>query len=97
MRTVLILFAAVIPAFAQQNFDFKLLDKLGAKATASTNITLDGDTLKLASNFLGDDKDSVKSLVKNLKGIFIRTFEFAQPGQYDPAGLSHFTAMEQDR
>jgi len=91
MKTALILFAA-IPAFAQQNFDFKLLDKLGANSKESTNITLDGDTLKLAANFLGSDKDSVKSVVKSLKGIYIRTWEFAKSGQYDPADLAPLRA-----
>jgi hypothetical protein len=86
------MFAAALPAFAQQDFDFKLLDKLGANATESTNITLDGATLKLASNFLGDDKD-VKSAVKNLKGIYIRSFEFAKAGQYDPADLAPLRAF----
>jgi hypothetical protein len=88
MKTALILFAATTTAFAQQNFDFKLLDKIGVNASESTNITLDGDTLKLASNFLGDDKSSVKSLVNNLKGIYVRTWEFAKAGQYDPADLA---------
>ena len=44
MKTALILFAAAIPAFAQQSFDFKSLDKLGANATESTNITLEGES-----------------------------------------------------
>lgn len=85
----IILLAAAIPALAQQNFDFKTLDKLGAKAKGSTNITLDGSTLKLAGNFLGgdDDKNAVKSLVNNLKGIYIRSYEFDKPGQYDEADL----------
>ena len=56
MKTSWILFAAAIPAFAQQNFDFKQLDKLGANATESTNITLEGDTLKLATSFMGDGR-----------------------------------------
>ena len=54
MKTTLILFAATFSAFAQQSFDFKLLDKLGANAKESTNITLDGNTLKMATNLIGD-------------------------------------------
>lgn len=92
MKTALILFSATVAAFAQQNFDFKLLDKLGANAKESTNITLDGNTLKMASNLIVDDKDSVKSLVKNLKAIYIRSFEFAKPGEYDRADLAPLRA-----
>jgi hypothetical protein len=87
MKTALILFAA-IPAFAQQNFDFKLLDKLGANATGSTNITLEGDTLKLATSFLGDDTGSLK----NLTGVYVRSYEFAKAGQYNEADLAPLRA-----
>jgi hypothetical protein len=90
MRTALILLAGTIAALGQQGFDFKLLDKLGANATESANITLDGNTLKLASAFLGD-KD-VKSIVANLKGIYIRSYEFARSGQYKEADLAPLRA-----
>jgi hypothetical protein len=84
MKTALILLAASIPALAQQSFDFKLLDKIGANATESTNITLEGDTLKLATSFLGDDKNALK----NLTGVYVRSFEFAREGQYKDADLA---------
>jgi hypothetical protein len=87
MRRALILLAAAIPAFAQ-GFDIKALDRLGVNAKESTNITLDGDTLKMASNFLGNDSGSIKPLVKNLKGIYVRSFEFDKPGQYNQADLA---------
>ena len=94
MKTVLILFAAALPALAQQTFDFKSLDKMGAKATETTNVTLEGDSLKLASNFLGSDNDneSLKSLVNNLTGIYVRSYEFAKTGEYNRADLEPFRA-----
>lgn len=94
MRNALILLAVAMPALAQQTFDFSSLDKLGAKAKGATNITLDGNTLKLATSFLGDDdgKDSIKSLVKNFKGIYIRNYEFEKPGQYNEADLAPLRA-----
>jgi hypothetical protein len=79
--------AATLTLLAQQPFDFKMLDKLGANAKESTNITLDGNTLKLASSVLGDGKDSVKSVVNGLKGIYIRNYEFEKEGQYNAADL----------
>jgi hypothetical protein len=79
---------------AQQGFDFKSLDKLGANAKDTTNITLEGDNLKLGANFLGDDRDAerLKSLIANLKGIYVRSWEFARDGMYNAADLEPFRA-----
>jgi hypothetical protein len=88
MKTAWILFAAAIPALAQQSFDFKSLDKLGANASGSTNITLEGDTLKLATSFLGGDSGPFK----NLTGVYVRSFEFAKTGQYNEADLAPLRA-----
>jgi Domain of unknown function (DUF4252) len=89
MKTVVsILLAAGISAFAQQAFDFKSLDKLGANASESTNINLEGDTLKLATSFLGGDSGPLK----NLTGVYVRSFEFAKPGQYNEADLAPLRA-----
>lgn len=90
MKTVWILLASAAALLAQQSFDFKLLDKLGANATESANINLDGNTLKLASAFLGDS--DVKDVVRNLKSVYIRNYEFARPGQYKEADLAPLRA-----
>jgi hypothetical protein len=96
MKTTLCLLAWVLPVAAQQPFDFKLLDKLGAKAKTATNITLEGDSLKLAQNLLGNDGDkdaaALKSLVASLKGVYVRSWEFAKEGMYTPADLEPFRA-----
>lgn len=92
MKTALILLTAVIPALGQQNFDFKTLDKLGEKAKGSTNIALDSNMLRLAANFLGDGENEIKSLVNNLKGIYVRSYEFEKPGQYNEADLAPLRA-----
>jgi hypothetical protein len=89
-KTVLILLAGAMGSFAQQGFDFKSLDKLGANATESANITLEGNTLKLATAFLGD-KDA-KDVASKLKGIYIRNFEFAKAGQYKESDLAPLRA-----
>jgi hypothetical protein len=93
MKTAWILFAAaipaaVIPALAQQNFDFKSLDKIGANATESTNIHLEGDTLKLATSLFGGDQGPLR----NLTGVYVRSFEFAKPGQYKESDLAPLRA-----
>jgi hypothetical protein len=83
-----ILIAAAMPALAQQNFDFKSLDKIGANATGSTNISLEGDTLKLATSIFGGDTGPLK----NLTGVYVRTFEFDKTGQYKDTDLAPLRA-----
>jgi len=92
MKTTILLMAMALPMLAQQPFDFKTLDKLGANAKESTNVNLDGNMLKMASSFMGSggDKDAarLKALVDGLKGIHIRSFEFDGPGKYSQADLA---------
>jgi hypothetical protein len=94
MKRFLTAFALALPLAAQQGFDFKPLDKLSASAKESTNITLEGQTLKLAANFLGDGKDAadLKSLVASLKSIHVRTLEFDRDGMYLQADLEPLRA-----
>ena len=53
--------------------------------------------LKLAAGFLGSDNDkdavAIRSLVANLKGIYVRAYEFDKPGAYDPSDLEPLQAM----
>jgi hypothetical protein len=89
MTKLLTILALSLPLLAQDGFDFKSLDKLGANAKNRTNVTLDGDMLKLASGFLGSTKDgeNVRSLVESLKGVYIRSWEFDKKNQYNEADL----------
>jgi hypothetical protein len=94
MKKTFALLALALPLIAQEGFDFKTLDKLGANSKNHTNITLDGDMLKLASGFLGPgkDSDSLKPLVDSLKGVYIRSFEYDRDGQYNEADLEPLRA-----
>jgi hypothetical protein len=81
------------PAQAQ-NARLKLehLEKLGSKAAEVNNVTLDGDMLQLAAKFLDMDKDDpeaaqVKDIIKKLKGIYVKNFEFDEPNQYSAADV----------
>jgi hypothetical protein len=98
MKTLLITLLLAAPAFAQQGFDFKSLDKLDALASSKTKVTLDADMLKLLTMFLGDDNktdqhpDSIQSMVGSLKGVYVRTYEFDKEGQYSPTDIEPFRA-----
>jgi hypothetical protein len=95
MKKTSLLFALALPLFAQQGFDFRTLDGLAANAKNKTTVTLDADMLKMAANFLGaDDKDSasIKSLVGNIKAIYVREYEYDRPGQYNEGDLAPLRA-----
>lgn len=87
------LFFMALPARAQDaRLKLAQLEKLSAKAVEVNSVTLDGDMLQLAAKFLDMDKDDpeseqVKSLIKNLKGIYVKNFEFDQPNQYSASDV----------
>jgi hypothetical protein len=88
MKRPFTLLALALPLAAQNGFDMKTLDKLGANAKNKTNVTLDGDMLKLASSFMGgNSSEEARKLVEGLKGVYIRSFEYPNTGMYNEADL----------
>lgn len=84
---IFILLAGTI-AFAQEIKMPVDLDKLAAKASETTEVTLNGRTLQLAAKFMNDEGDEeARNIVKKLKGIYVRSFEFDSPGQYSEADV----------
>jgi len=67
------------------------LDKLASKAAEVVDVTLDEPMLKLASKFMAAAEDSEDTealeLVKNLKGVYVKSFEFDKEGEYSQADL----------
>ena len=84
---IFVLLAGTI-AFAQEIKMPVDLDKLAAKASETTEVTLNGRTLQLAAKFMNDEGDEeARNIVKKLKGIYVRSFEFDSPGQYSEADI----------
>jgi hypothetical protein len=89
-KTILIAYIALARLGAQ---DIKLpasLDRLAAKASEVVDVTLDANLLQLASRFLSDkdpDDAKVKKLIGGLKGIYVRSFEFDKPGEYQDSDV----------
>jgi uncharacterized protein DUF4252 len=76
--TFAILMAISTTAAAQQ-IDLKALDKIAAKAKGSTEMGMDPAMLKAAASALNekDGKEAaVKKLTENIKGFFLRNYEF---------------------
>lgn len=85
---LVLLFALTALAQAQ---DIKIppdIEKLSAKAKETVEVTMDGPMLRWASKFLSADDPEEKKcaqLVANLKGIYVRSFEFDEEGAYTAA------------
>jgi hypothetical protein len=76
-----------------QQLDLSRLDGLSAKASESTNITLDADKLRMVSGFV-EDKDKVaQGLLSTLKAIQVRAFEFDAAGAYSQSDLDGVRAQ----
>ena len=69
------------------------LNKLSDKAARVTDVTLDGSLLQFAKSLIekvgDDDKDveQLRSIIGNLKGIYIKSFEFDEASQYSKADV----------
>jgi Domain of unknown function (DUF4252) len=92
VSALIIVFATASPALAQTAL-LKLdnLDKLSASAKQVVDVTVDEQLLQLASKFLSStrsaDEREIRELVKDLKGVYVKRFEFDTDGQYSSADI----------
>lgn len=66
------------------------LKGLAAKASETVEVNLDGNLLTLAARFLDDknvDEARAKSILKDIKGIYVRSFTFDKGDSYTPADV----------
>src|ERR1700735_930132 len=76
-----------MPAHAQDAQIPLDIQKLSARAKETVEVTMDGPMLRWASKFLSakdPDEQKAAALVANLKGIYVRSFEFDEDGAYSP-------------
>jgi len=88
----------LLPAAAARGQDARLqiknLDKLAGKAAEVVDVTLDKPMLELASKFLKDDDDAEAiALIKDMKGIYVKSFEFDKEGEYSDADIEPILAQ----
>lgn len=96
LAVTMILFA--LPGVAQPGkLELKNLEKLADKAAEVNDITLDGSMLQLAVRMMENSHDpdaaQVRDIVKGLKGIYVKNFEFDSPGQYSQADVEAIRAQ----
>ena len=72
------------------------VERLSAKAKETVEVKMDGPMLRWASKFLSaEDPDERKAakLITNLKGIYVRSFEFENEGAYTSAEVEELRAQ----
>jgi isocitrate/isopropylmalate dehydrogenase len=91
IKTVVLIALSLLPLSAQE-FKFpESIDKLAARAKETVNVSLDGAMLQFAGNFLSGkhaEEAKIKQLTANLKGLYVRNFEFSKEGEYGDADLA---------
>jgi len=96
VRMVCVLLLGVGFASAQE-FPWKVnLDKFAAESSETVDVTLDSNMLNLAKNFLSDkdaDQRQARDIVSQLKGIYVRSYEFDKTGVYTEADLESMRAQ----
>ncbi|HEY4423131.1 MAG TPA: DUF4252 domain-containing protein [Pyrinomonadaceae bacterium] len=92
LAALLLSLATVLSAHAQQDSRIQMssLDHLAAKASQTVDVNIDERLMRLAARVF-DDKDEdereVKKLIANLKGVYVKSFEFETEGQYAAADI----------
>lgn len=94
MVIVLLLVASAGPAWAQQLKFPPELEQLAAKASEVVDVNMDRKMLDFAGRFMEDEDDAeARALIKNLRGIYVKSFEFDKAGQYSPADVELFRSQ----
>jgi len=98
-RTILMsVLLLALPRFARAQ-EMKLpadLESLSAKAKETVDVSMEGPMLRWAAKFLSqEDPDERKAaqLITNLKGIYVRSFEFDHEGGYTSAEVEELRAQ----
>lgn len=88
---LLLLAGSALSTMAQSGkLQLDQLDALASRASQTTDIKLDEHLLRITGNLFkkdatDPDEASIKELLKNLKGIYVKSFQFEKENEYSPA------------
>ena len=87
--SVLLLVATVVTARAQSaKLQMDQLDALANKASETVDVKLDEHLMQTTAKFFSDPDDAeIKEVLKGVKGIYVKRFEFEKEGEYSEADL----------
>src|SRR5262245_46142772 len=97
MRRFVIGLLLVLPAAAlhAQRIQIDIPPSVAAKAAETVDVTLDGAMLRLAAKFLGNGGDErvARDMIEKLEGIYVKSYEFDESGEYDRSILDKVRAQ----
>jgi len=87
---LLVLAPALIAKAQDSRIQMGSLDHLAAKASQTVDVNIDERLMRMAARVFSDkdeDERQVKQLIANLKGVYVKRFEFETDGQYVAADI----------
>lgn len=97
LLVLLLLCGSAFVANAQDSrLQLASLDHLAAKASQTVDVNIDERLIRVAIKVFSDqdpDERQVKKLVEKLKGVYVRSFEFDNEGQYVAADVETIRAQ----
>ena len=91
VSTLIFLFFTTGVAAAQDpRLQTAVLDHLAAKANETVDVNIDEHLIQLTAKFLSSkepDEVKVKEIVNGLKGIYVKSFQFENEGEYSVADV----------
>jgi len=97
--SLLLIIAAGITVRAQGGrLQMDSLDFLAAKASQTVNVNIDEKLLQLTAKFFGNgpDDQELKKVISGLKGVYVKSFEFANEGEYSAADIESIRRQLRD-
>lgn len=90
LALVLIATSAVATRAQDSRLQLSSLDHLAAKASQSVDVNIDEKLIRIALKVFSDqdpEEREVKKVVAGIKGIYVKSFEFENEGQYTAADM----------
>ena len=85
---LLLIGGAAITAHAQgARLQIDQLDSLANRASETVDVKFDEHLMQTLPKLFGKDDEDIKEILKGLKGIYVKSFEFEKEGQYSPADV----------
>ena len=88
---VLIAASAVATRAQDSRLQLSSLDHLAAKASQSVDVNIDEKLIRIALKVFSDqdaEERQIKEVVAGIKGIYVKSFEFEDDGQYTAADMN---------
>ena len=93
---LLIAASAVLTRAQDSRLQLGSLDHLAAKASQSVDVNIDEKLIRIALKVFSDqdpEERKVKDVVAGIKGIYVKSFEFENEGQYTAADMETIRAQ----